>query len=294
MDWNSDGIPDLISGDRSGFFNVFIRDSLGEMTAHKQYQLLDGTVWTVGANSQPAVVDWDNDGMKDVVLGREAYEIRIYLNQTSDTWPVFQDYEPVQAGGAPINLYRVNPYIFDLDGDGLWDLVAGENGGYIHFFRNTGTPGAPEFAAGETLKLEDGTPIRYTFGNAAGSRVGFGDWNNDGVTDFLLGTYEGHVALYLGVEQVGVEEAPPPVPDRFEVGPVPGRPVRFRWALGRPGRLEVFDALGRAVWNRTVAGEGVIVWDGTDESGRRLAAGAYFARLTGGEESRTARLVLAR
>ena len=295
MDWNSDGIPDIISGDRSGFFNVFIRDARGEMTAHKQYQLLDGSVWTVGANSQPAVVDWNNNGMKDVVMGREAREIRIYLNQSSDTWPMFQDYDIVEAGGQPINLYRVNPYIFDLDGDGLWDLIAGENGGYIHFFRNIGTLGNPEFAAGETLKLDDGTPIRYSLGNPAGSRVGFGDWNNDGVPDFLLGTFEGHIAIYLGIEQVGVKEGRSPAISRFEAGPVPGRPVRFSVKLDKPGRIEILDVTGRRVRRFAHApGERRLTWDGRDYAGRELAAGAYFARLNAGTETRTARMILSR
>ncbi|MFO7639554.1 MAG: FG-GAP-like repeat-containing protein [bacterium] len=295
MDWNSDGIMDIISGDRSGYFNVFIRDSLGEMTAHKQYQLLGGTIWDVGSNSQPAVMDWNNDGKKDIIIGNESYQVRLYLNQASDTWPLFQDYQLVEADGRAIYFYRSNPFVFDLDGDGLEDLLVGENNGWIHFYRNIGEAGAPEFAAGETLKLEDGTPIRYTLGNVYGSRVGFGDWNNDGVPDFLLGTYEGHVALYLGVEEVGVEEGRQPAVGRFEAGPVPGRPVRFSLALNRPGQLELFDATGRVVRRfAAAAGETELAWDGNGEDGRRLAAGAYFARLSVGDESRTARLVLTR
>jgi len=296
VDWNSDGIPDIISGDRSGFFNVFIRDSLGEMTAHKQYRLMDSTVWTVGANSQPAIFDWDDDGNKDVIIGRESYEVRVYLNQASDTWPMFQTYDTVAAGGRRISFYRANPYVFDLDRDGLPDLLVGENNGWIHFHRNVGAPGSPVFAAGETLKLEDGTHLRYTGGSPSGSRMGFGDWNNDGVPDFLLGTFEGHVAVYLGVEQVGVgEESQRPARVRFSVGPVPGRPVRMSFSLDRPGRIEVFDALGRVVREFAVGpASGEVVWDGTEETGRRLPAGPYFARIASGAASQTARMVLAR
>lgn len=295
MDWNSDGIPDIISGDREGYFNVFIRDSLGAMTAFTQYRLLDNSIWDVGYNSQPAVFDWDNDGRKDVIIGNENYELRVYLNQATDTWPMFQGYEVVRANGAPISFYRGNPAVFDLDRDGLEDLLVGENEGWVHFFRNVGTPGSPAFAAGETLKLESGAPIRYDIGYYYGSRSGFGDWNNDGVPDFLLGTYEGHVALYLGVEQVGVQEQPPATVGQFEAGPVPGRPVRFSFTLNRPGQLELLDAAGRVVRRfAPPSGASGLVWDGTDGDGRRLAAGAYFARLSVGREVRTARLVLAR
>ncbi|MFO7676561.1 MAG: FG-GAP-like repeat-containing protein [bacterium] len=293
VDWNSDGIPDIISGDRNGYFNVFIRDSLGGLAAHMQYRLLDSLVWDVGYNSQPAVFDWDNDGRKDVIIGNESYEVRLYLNQATDTWPLFQDYELVTAGGQAIRFYRGNPYVFDLDRDGLDDLIVGENNGWVHFFRNVGSIGAPGFAAGETLKLEDGSPLRYNLGNYYGSRCGFGDWNNDGVPDFLLGTYEGHVALYLGIEETGVEEERQAAVGRFEAGPVPGRSVRFSLTLSRPGRLGVLDAAGRVVRRFAVAGgEASLAWDGTDESGARLAAGAYFARLNVGGQTRTVRLML--
>ncbi len=48
-----------------------------------------------------------------------------------------------------------------------------------------------------------------------------------------------------------------------------------------PARLLVCDRSGRVV--RSLAGEGVVTWDGRDESGRRVQAGVYFVRTgTGG------------
>ncbi|MEO0080015.1 MAG: VCBS repeat-containing protein, partial [candidate division WOR-3 bacterium] len=110
MDWNSDGQPDLVSGDRNGYFNVFIRDDT-VLHAYYQYRLLDSTILNVGNNSQPTVADWNGDGKKDLILGTETGYIHFYPNLTSDTWPMFQDYSYVEANGAPIYLYRVNPYM---------------------------------------------------------------------------------------------------------------------------------------------------------------------------------------
>lgn len=299
MDWNADGEWDLISGDRNGYLNVFIRTG-DSLTAYKQYTDINGTIMDVGSNSEPNLFDFDGDGMRDLVIGTESYQVRVYLNQESDTWPKFDNssYFALEAGGAPLNFYRGNPYIFDLDGDGRDDVVMGENNGYVHFFRNEGPDTNPQFARGETLKLADDRPVRWTrTGYYYGSRCGFGDWNNDGTPDFLLSTYEGQVELYLGIEQTGVAELAPRPVERFRASPVPGGPpVRFSLGLTRRAELAVLDNSGRVV--RTLGsfepGVSEVTWDGRDDSGNRLGAGVYFCRLAVGDETRVARAVLAR
>ena len=63
------------------------------------------------------------------------------------------------------------------------------------------------------------------------------------------------------------------------------RSLRFTLARGGPARLELFDAGGRRV--RTLlagdlaAGDHEATWDGRDDRGRAVAAGAYVARLAG-------------
>ena len=83
--------------------------------------------------------------------------------------------------------------------------------------------------------------------------------------------------------------------------PVPN-PVRgvatFRLSLptaAANARLELFDPAGRRVrriaLDRLEPGSHEIAWDGLDDLGREAAAGWFFARLTIGGESRTARFV---
>jgi len=299
VDWNSDGEWDIISGDRNGYLNVFIRDG-DSLTAYKQYRDINNAAMDVGSNSEPNLFDWNGDGMKDLVIARQSYEVRVYINQSSDTWPMFDnaDYSVVQAGGAQIRLYRGNPYMFDLNRDGLTDLICGEQNGYVHYFENVGTDSNPEFAAGETLKLQNGTPVRWRRTNYYyGSRCGFGDWNNDSVPDFLLSTYEGQVELYLGIEQTGVEEGIPSPIERFQVSPVPGGPpVRFSLGLNRRAELVVLDNAGRLV--RTLGsrepGTAEVTWDGRDQEGNLVPAGVYFCRVAAGDETSIGRVVLAR
>jgi hypothetical protein len=63
-------------------------------------------------------------------------------------------------------------------------------------------------------------------------------------------------------------------------------------AASAGARLECFDVTGRRVRQWSIAGAtGRISWDGTDDTGARVPAGLYFARLTAGACSLTARIV---
>lgn len=286
---------DIVSGDRSGYLNVFIAGDSG-MTGYKMFKLMDSTVLKVGANSQPAVVDWNGDDKKDLLLGCEAGQVFVYLNQTSDSWPMFQACETLLAAGVPIVLNRVNPYVFDLDRDGVHDLICGANDGYVRFYRNTGSNEVPELAVGETLKTLDGTPIRAP-GSYYGSRCGFGYWDADTLPDFLLSAYDGTVALFSGAFLTGVEERPPtPVRLALRAGPSPftTRAV-IRCESAGSAELVVCDGVGRVVRHLGVlSGRSVQSWDGRNDSGVRLNSGVYFCRLTGFGQTASARIVLSR
>jgi hypothetical protein len=283
VDWNSDGLPDVVSGDRYGNFNLFLRQSGGELIAHYCMRTLIGESINVAYSSQPAMADWNRDGKKDLLLGSEAGNIRLYLNQTTDTWPGFQDYSLIQCNGVPISLYRVNPYVFDLDGDGKQDLVCGANDGYVHFFPNVGSDTNPTFMREETLKADNGLPIAPD-SLPYGSRLGFGDWNNDGWPDFLISGYDGFIELWLGGPLTGVGAARRALDAgrvTLSCEPNPARsPVTFEYSLPRAAnvKLELFDAGGRKraclASGRSPAGTYNKVWNA------HCPAGIYLCRLT--------------
>ena len=275
MDWNSDGTPDLVSGERHGYFNVFIRhDTL--LTGFRHYRLLDTTVLDVGMSSQPAVVDWNGDGRKDLLLGEEAGTVRFYANLTSDTWPMFQTYVELKDARGPIDQFRPNPYVFDLDMDGVQDLLIGTEGGQVLFYDNVGTNASPRLAAPETVRTVEGVPAEPTPPAMGAARCGFGDWNGDGIPDFLIGCGAGTVELFLGVRPVGVAETGTPSNARTRVRPSAGPPP-FRITASQTDRLVVIDALGRAVRDLGVIRPGETVsWDGLDETGRAARSGVYF------------------
>ncbi len=53
----------------------------------------------------PDVVDWNNDGKKDLVVGQfKEGAIRLYLNEGTDAKPVFGEFSFLAAGEKPIKL----------------------------------------------------------------------------------------------------------------------------------------------------------------------------------------------
>ena len=64
-----------------------------------------GTIIDVGYYAAPCVVDWDGDGLKDLVLGQfSSGNIRFYKNEGTNASPVFNSYSMIQADGSPITL----------------------------------------------------------------------------------------------------------------------------------------------------------------------------------------------
>jgi hypothetical protein len=53
----------------------------------------------------PCVVDWDGDGLKDLVIGQFSLgKIRFYPNSGTNEVPVFTTYTFLQAGGVDITM----------------------------------------------------------------------------------------------------------------------------------------------------------------------------------------------
>ncbi len=76
----------------------------------------------------------------------------------------------------------------------------------------------------------------------------------------------------------------------------PSTTIAYEVARGAEVSLAVYDVDGALVRvlsrGRVGAGRHQVPWDGTDDRGRRVASGVYFARLVAGDEIDTGRLVL--
>jgi hypothetical protein len=105
----------------------------------------------------------------------------------------------------------------------------------------------------------------------------------------VVGVCEGDSSLAGVADRVGGAAR------AFTVTPNPSRgAVQFSW-VGWTGAecVSVYDVTGARRWRATARhGASALAWPGTDSAGRRLPAGVYYARLTGGGNSATVRFVL--
>jgi hypothetical protein len=171
-DWNKDGKPDLLLGDGTYSANsVRLYVNTGSrmkpvFSDDREFYLAYGEGFE---QLVPAVVDYDGDGIDDLIVGTRTGQIRLhkgtkkaveakdFLNAMKGTLePAILEY----AGNLKIadkEIFDVMsaPYPCDWNNDGLFDLLLGSTKGKIYIAINKGTKTEPQFPAAEPVKGTD-------------------------------------------------------------------------------------------------------------------------------------------
>ena len=140
IDWNGDGRKDIVFGSTNG--SVWFLPGKSGRIQFKDPKCfkVDKKRLDIGQFSAPAVVDWNGDGRKDLILGEGTYSansIYIYLNKGTSSYSKFEKNGKhyLAYGEGKMHL---TPSIVDWDMDGDPDLIAGDDSGYIHLYINEG------------------------------------------------------------------------------------------------------------------------------------------------------------
>ena len=265
MDYNNDGYWDLLAGDRNGDNWLYSGSASGlEAGVHIN---AGGTPINTGYNCSPRLVDWDEDGYLDLLMGgyptgggSTSGFLHLYMN--SDTSPDMLIYDSFTELTF-WNMWRSTHEFYDLDDDGDKDLILGNENGIVYFAPNTGTNEAPEFTAYSPIEA-DGSIIDV--GSRARETVD--DWNEDGIPDLVVcNTTNDKVQVFLGYT-TGITEDPDM--DISSVGmKVNGNPTSgfFDLEIHMPSaaqvRISVFDIGGRLIsdycWNLPVGNSSLVV-----------------------------------
>jgi hypothetical protein len=144
VDWNQDGLMDLVMLDHEGYIAFFKRVKDG-----KELKLLPGERIFVDESLKPIqlnkkraggsgryklhVVDWDKDGQLDLLVNSSNADF--YRNlKTVDGKVVLKNLGPLSK--RKLAGHTSSPCTVDWDKDGVRDLIVGAEDGYLYWMKN--------------------------------------------------------------------------------------------------------------------------------------------------------------
>jgi hypothetical protein len=232
IDWDGDGRKDLITGGRGGNANYYPKlevgfglgfapdgswlggDRFGSVVVHKNLGVRNGKLCfgtgqrlTAGEDERAisyydtataAITDYNDDGLPDVIVA-SFDNLFWYQNTGAPGRPRLASGKRIPVAGGPrLPWERVLPVVANWSASDRNNLIL-QGSSYAWYLPNSGTKGAPRYAAIRTL-LQRHPPV----GAGDFTMAAAGDLNGDGKPDLVLGNEDGYL-LYVENNSKGAE-----------------------------------------------------------------------------------------
>lgn len=207
FDENADGLTDIVAGSY-GYFEetasyssrlMLLRNNGTEEMPEFEVVTDDfaGTGVFNFEGAYPAFGDLDNDQDMDMLLGDEEGKLHFFENvagpgNPADLQLTVPNYFDIDAGQS------AKPLVFDVNRDGLPDLLAGERGGTIRYYENTGSPGDSEFNSLPTIEELGGIDVMPEC--CTGYSAPFMTYDSLGNTVLYVGSEQGWLYLFNNID----------------------------------------------------------------------------------------------
>ena len=210
-DWDKDGKNDLILGNygyyQSSFYDNYILHSIyySRLCYYKntgtvqqaRFTLVDTNFAQMAQYHYlalfPAFGDLDGDGLTDLLVGNAKGNL-IFMRNTGNNHFELADsnYFNIQTTGFS------TPVLFDLDKDGLIDLIVGQKGGTLSYYHNEGNKLHPDFRwVTDSLGKINVTNFQLSY---AGYSTPSFFRDSLGNTHLVVGSEEGKVYEYTNID----------------------------------------------------------------------------------------------
>ena len=144
VDWNKDGLMDLVMLDQEGFLAYFQRaKSDGQLKVlapqrvllNESNQPLKLSAGIAGKSGRRklCIVDWNRDGKLDILLNSSNADLLQQMDSTAGKWSFKSMGALVKEN---IEGHDVSPTTVDFDGDGTPDFLGGAEDGRFYFLKN--------------------------------------------------------------------------------------------------------------------------------------------------------------
>jgi hypothetical protein len=210
-DWDGDGDLDLICGNAAGYLefveNIGTRqaprfalpvrlEAAGEVIRIQAgYRgSMQGPSESKWGYTTPAVVDWDGDGLLDILHSDITGQHLWYRNIGTRTRPRLAAPRPIRVAGKPLRtVWRTRPLAVDWNGDGLPDYICLDEHGILTYYERARAGGRLVLREGRRFRFPDGSPVKLDgeAGLCGRANLAGGDWFGRGRIDICCGPYHG-------------------------------------------------------------------------------------------------------